>query len=88
VWCIFLGAFKKLRKAAISFVMSVCPSARMDQQLGSHWTGFDETWYLSFSLKSVEKISLIKITYPVLYVKTFSHLWQYLVKFFLESEMF
>jgi len=25
----FLGAFAKLRKATISFVMSVCPSVRM-----------------------------------------------------------
>ena len=25
----FLGAFAKLRKATISFVMSVCPSARL-----------------------------------------------------------
>jgi hypothetical protein len=27
----FLGAFAKLRKAIISFVMSVCPSAGMEQ---------------------------------------------------------
>jgi len=32
-----LGAFAKLRKATISFVMSV----RMEQ-LGSHWTDFHE----------------------------------------------
>jgi len=31
----FLGAFAKLRKATISFVMSVRPSVRM-QQLGFH----------------------------------------------------
>jgi hypothetical protein len=37
----FLGAFAKLRKATISFVMSVCPSARMEP-LGSHWTDFGE----------------------------------------------
>jgi len=30
----FLGAFTKLQKTAISFVMSVCM-----EQLGSHWTG-------------------------------------------------
>ena len=39
----FLGAFTKWRKATISFVMSV----RMEQ-LGSHWTDFDETWYFNF----------------------------------------
>jgi len=32
-----LGAFTKLRKATISFVMSVCLSVRMEQ-LGYHWT--------------------------------------------------
>ena len=40
-----LGAFAKLRKATISFVMSVrpsvCLSARIEQ-LGSHWTDFGE----------------------------------------------
>jgi len=34
-----LGAFAKLRKATISFVMSVRPSVRM-QQLGSERTDF------------------------------------------------
>jgi len=34
----FLGAFAKLRKVTISFVMSVRPSARME--LGSHRTDF------------------------------------------------
>jgi hypothetical protein len=38
-----LGAFAKLRKATVSFVMSV----RMEQ-LGSHWTDFYEVSYLSF----------------------------------------
>jgi len=33
----FLGALAKLRKVTISFVMSVCPSVRMEQ-LVSHWT--------------------------------------------------
>jgi hypothetical protein len=34
----FLGPFAKLQKATISFFMSV----RMEE-LGSHWTDFDET---------------------------------------------
>ena len=38
---VFVGAFAKLRKATISFVMSVCLSDRMEQ-LDAHWTGFDE----------------------------------------------
>jgi hypothetical protein len=51
-----LGAFAKLRKATISFVMSVRPSARMEQ-LGSHWIDFHEIWYLSNTRNSVEKYS-------------------------------
>jgi hypothetical protein len=38
---LFLGALAKLRKATISFVMSVRLSVRMEQ-LGSHWTDFQE----------------------------------------------
>jgi hypothetical protein len=34
----FLGTFAKLRKVTISFVMSVCPSVRMENP-GSHWGG-------------------------------------------------
>jgi len=37
----FQGAFPKMRKATISFVMSVRPSVIMEQ-LGSHWTDFHE----------------------------------------------
>jgi len=36
-----LGTFAKLRLANISFVLSVCPSVRMEQ-LGSYWTNFHE----------------------------------------------
>ena len=50
-----LGAFVKLRKATISFVMSVCPSVRVEQ-LGSHWTEFHEIIYLSIFWKSAEEI--------------------------------
>jgi hypothetical protein len=51
---VFLGAFSKLRKAAISLVMSVRPSVRMEQ-LGSHWKSFREIWYLRIFRKPVEK---------------------------------
>ena len=54
---VFLGAFATLRKATISFVMSVRLSVRMEQ-LGSHWTGFHEIWYCSIFRKSVEKIQV------------------------------
>jgi len=35
----FLGAFAKLRKVTLSFVMSVCLCVRMEQ-LGFYWTDF------------------------------------------------
>jgi len=51
------GAFAKLRNVAISFVMSVRPSARM-QQLGSHWKDFREIWYLRIFRKPIKKIQV------------------------------
>ena len=53
----FLGAFAKLRKETISFVISVRPSVRMEQ-LGSHWTDFHEIWHLDIFRKSVEEIQV------------------------------
>jgi len=51
----FLGAFAKLLKATISYVMSVLLSNCM-KQLGSHWTYFQELSYLTILRKYVEKI--------------------------------
>jgi hypothetical protein len=57
---VLLDAYAKLRKSTIDFVVSVL-SVRMEQ-LGSHWTDFYETWYMSSFWKSVLKIqSFIKI---------------------------
>jgi hypothetical protein len=60
------------------------------QQLGSHWTDFDETLYLSVCQKSVEKIQgslkFEKITGTLL--EDVSIFLRYLAKFFLEWEMF
>ena len=53
-WEKFLGMFAKLQKATISFITSV----RMEQ-LGSHWTDFNEIWYLSIFRKSDEKIQVL-----------------------------
>jgi len=53
----FLGAFAKLRRATMSFVMSVRPSARLSvhmEKLCSHWTDFHEIWYLKF-LKNMHR---------------------------------
>jgi hypothetical protein len=52
---LFLGALAKLRKATMSFVLSVRSSVLMEQ-LGSSWTDFHVIWYLSIFRKSVEKI--------------------------------
>jgi hypothetical protein len=52
-----LGAFAKLRKATVSFVMSVCLSARMEQ-LGSHWTDFHEILNSSIFRKSVAEVQV------------------------------
>ena len=52
-----LGVFAKLRKATISFVMSVRPSVPKEQ-LGSHWTDFHEIWYLNIFLEKLEKIQV------------------------------
>ena len=49
----FLGAFAKLRKRIVSFALFV----RM-KQLGSHWTDFDETWYLNFFLTFLGRIQV------------------------------
>jgi hypothetical protein len=59
----FLTVFRhahKTTKKAIIIVMSVRPSARIEQ-LGPHWTEFHEIWYLSVFRKYVEEfqVSLI-----------------------------
>jgi hypothetical protein len=41
ILCQCLGAFTKLRKVSVIFVMSVCPSISMEQ-LGSQWKDFPE----------------------------------------------
>jgi hypothetical protein len=46
-----------LRKATISFDMSVCLSVRMEQ-LSSHWMDFYHIWILSILRNSVEKIQV------------------------------
>jgi hypothetical protein len=53
----FLGAFAKLRKATISFVMSVRLSNRMEI-FGSHWKGFHDIWHKNVFQKSIEKIQV------------------------------
>jgi hypothetical protein len=74
----FLGAFAKLRKVTITFVMSVRPAVhphgRKSAPTGRVLIKFD---IKAFFEKYVEKIQ-------VLYMKTFSYLWQYVAELFLE----
>jgi hypothetical protein len=51
------GDLAKLRKATVSFIVSVCLFVRMEQ-LGSHWTYFHETLYWRIFRKYVEKIQV------------------------------
>jgi len=53
----FLGIFAELRKATISFIMSIYLSIHLEV-LGSHWTDFHEILYLGIFLKSLEKIQV------------------------------
>jgi hypothetical protein len=50
--CFFLDAFVKLRNAS---VISVLPYVRVEQ-LGSHWTDFNEILYLNTFRKCIQKI--------------------------------
>jgi hypothetical protein len=55
---VFLGAFLKLRKVGISFVMSArfsVASVRMEK-LDTYWTDLREILYSEHLLKSVDKI--------------------------------
>jgi hypothetical protein len=57
----FLSAFAKLRKATISFVMSLRLSFRPSfcmRQLCSQWMDFHEIWYWSIFRKFVTKIQV------------------------------
>jgi hypothetical protein len=49
----FLGASAKLRRATISFVISVCM-----KQLDSHWMDFHEMWHLRIFRNSVERLCI------------------------------
>ena len=55
----FSGAFLKLRKVAVSFVISIRPPARMEKP-GSQWTGFHEISYFEyfFFRKSLETVQV------------------------------
>ena len=88
-----LGAFAKLRRATIGFVMSVRPRpcVRMEQ-LATCWMDFLEIWYFSIFSTPEEKIQVwlkpgnksVYCTWRPICV----HSWSYLAQFFLEWEIF
>ena len=59
--CAPLGAFAKLPKSTINFVMSICPSILLCVHmghLGSHWADFHEGRYLWVFQKSLENTKI------------------------------
>ena len=80
----------KLRKTALSVVMSVRPFAWNNSAPTPRVLMKFDIWAFFFWKICSRSSNLIKICqeYRVLYMKTFSHLWQYLAEFFLEWEMF
>ena len=85
-YSITLGAFAKLRKATISFVMSVCPSVRPHGKTRLYYTDVHEISYLSVFRKSSKSLKTDKnngcFTWRPIYV------WSYLPESFVEWEMF
>jgi hypothetical protein len=57
-FCLFLGALAKLRKWAVSFVISVRPSVRM-KQLSFHCTNFHEIFELGIFRNYFENIHVL-----------------------------
>jgi hypothetical protein len=88
----FLGSFAKLRKATISFVMSVRLTVRPSSWNDSARTGrifmkFD-IWEYFENLSRTFSAIKIGQEIRVLYVKTTLHFLSYLANFFLDWEMF
>jgi hypothetical protein len=79
-----LVAFAELQKTTVSFVVSVCPSVRMEK-LSSHWTGLYETCSLSIFRKSVDKVQVILNLMAI--ITDTLHVW-YLAEFCLDWEIF
>ena len=82
----FSGAFAKLGKATVSFVMSVRPRGTTGLPLDGFWWNLVTASFFRTYVKEIQ-VSLKIPPERVLYMKTFSHLWQYLAEF-LEWEMF
>jgi len=76
-----------LRKATISFVMSVCPSVRL-KELISNWTDFLEIGYWGIFRKCDEKIQVwLKSDKNNGYTKTNIHFLSYLAQLLVEWDV-
>ena len=87
----FLGAFAKLQKATISFVMSVCLSVRLHGKTLLPLNWFSWKFMVDhFSKICREHSRFINIwqEWRALYLKTNIHLWSYLAEILLEWKMF
>ena len=85
----FLGAFAKLRKQTISFVMSVCPHGTTGLPLdGFSWNFYIWVFFRKCKKKKSVLIKIGKKKQRVLYMKTNIHFWSHLAQFFSEWEMF
>jgi hypothetical protein len=86
----FIGRLTKLRKATISFVVSVRPHVTTPLQQYEFWRNLIFELFFFFSKIGRENSIFIKARQKkkrVLYMKTFPHLWQYLAEVFLQREM-
>jgi hypothetical protein len=59
---VLMGAFEKLRKANMSYVisvcLSVCPAMDNMENFGSHWMDFHGVWHLIIFRKFVRKLQV------------------------------
>ena len=79
--CRFICKIVKSNCKLHHLCLSVCLSVCLCGTIGSHWTDFNEIWYLSIFLKICYKnSSFVKIIqeWQVLYMKTDIHFWSYL----------
>jgi len=77
--------FRKIAEKTSNCVISVCPLGRMEQ-LPAQWADFHEILYLSIQRKSFKNIQ--GSLNSDIETCTIMTIWQYLVEFFLEWELF
>ena len=86
----WVRACAKLRKATTNFVMYVRPSALTNSAPTGRfwWNLIFEGFFFCWKSVKIQVSSKSDKNNRYFYMKTFSHLWQYLAEFFLEWEIF